>query len=1118
MSSNTKTYKYKQTARQLRIQTREGSFANGVAYTDTPVTEGYSKVLMNYDINSTDSALQPRAGFQAQGIYISADSEKPKLFDLTQGFNTLINSTVKTADAVDSYLNVEAYKDKLLECVQYNTKLNSANLVLLKEFNRAQLSGTSRINNNTNTKNFAEGNISLVSPISNGSEDYYTLCTTEITQPNIHKQYCMTNLYTKKPVGCFAFNNTYYTFSNARVSGDTTKYVAEFTLNALNATITDSNSKDTTGQYLCFDEDTSNLCICKYLTNETTNTDTVEYVYIDAKTVNPEIIGDTISVSVSDAQDYLSQTIDTFSNMIPINAHTERVTVFDAQGNSAALRAIIKTISVKDFLKQIYTTLLVNTLKKIPNINTYNEAQFGQCVKITLTLAQRHSTESVTKVYYIFYTPEGVTIYDKLSAIPENLLFPQLHYFKNFDTKYMSDIAICRHKQDAARNNILTDFRIIPQQLNPSEAGTTGYNMLLDAPYAFTCEQGPFDILGVIPYLPDNKIALTPTINKDLILKCFYRAPTTDSSRRVTWEWREVGATNWTKLKDEIIDFSKYNNMPLECAFSSAVTQCIVRVTFSNPENVVTNVDGSKVEYVDAIRALGMNFITEADTSVNAETINYDLSTATGMLEWQSRLVLWGVTDAENIIFTSAVNNPNYFPYPNNIDILDEPVLHCAVYGKDLIVLTPTKLYRLVFDETGITWTKEIVQNNLHISATDIPMCQIIKNMLFFKSGNYYYMLVPKSGSLVGDTTIAPVSNTIKYFLDNFTKESKDILNKTYDNIFKDYIITDPAGQPYTKRLEDYFVTYNSYIDNTSMVLNYVYDYAGFAANSTIPTGVSAGHTDDFGWVWDLNTNYNIPDYNMYLILSLIYDTSTYTWRFKAYMTPRILTPIYINALSQNLYLYLTEYDLSSDFENTADIYKHAPCFVQVYKTPEMCSDNLITAGKSTNTRRYVKDFADLEDLTPLKNYQYLDTGYRILTSTVDFKKRFREVQFSLNNISQKQLTFYSTFLLDGNLRKDPLGYNTRVVYDEDNPGVGTLVVERPYLPADIIAAITTGNTTLNETFLLDNAAFPELAYWKVRVEVSGKGYIPRLQLRCTSEELYNIISLNWVYRTMNSR
>ena len=153
-------------------------------------------------------------------------------------------------------------------------------------------------------------------------------------------------------------------------------------------------------------------------------------------------------------------------------------------------------------------------------------------------------------------------------------------------------------------------------------------------------------------------------------------------------------------------------------------------------------------------------------------------------------------------------------------------------------------------------------------------------------------------------------------------------------------------------------------------------------------------------------------------------------------------------------------------------------------------------------------------DFPVIKNYQYLDTGYRILTTSVDFKKRFREVQFSLNNISQKPLTFYTEFLIDGNLRKDSQGYTTRVVYDENDNTTGTLVVERPYLAP----IVTPGNTTLNETFVLDNTAFPELAYWKVRVQVSGKGYTPRLQLVCQSEEPYSLFSMNWVYRTMNSR
>ena len=168
-----------------------------------------------------------------------------------------------------------------------------------------------------------------------------------------------------------------------------------------------------------------------------------------------------------------------------------------------------------------------------------------------------------------------------------------------------------------------------------------------------------------------------------------------------------------------------------------------------------------------------------------------------------------------------------------------------------------------------------------------------------------------------------------------------------------------------------------------------------------------------------------------------------------------------------------------------------------------------------------------------LKNNQYLDTGYRILTSNVDLKKRFREMQISINNASQKALTFYTAFIVDGNLRKDMQGYTTKTIIDPEDPRTGVLLVERPYIdprylpsvPELVVSVedyinpdITPGDTTLDDSFVLDNSQFPDLAYWKIRVDVSGKGYTPRLQLLSVNEQDYSVLSLNWVYRTMNSR
>ena len=70
--------------------------------------------------------------------------------------------------------------------------------------------------------------------------------------------------------------------------------------------------------------------------------------------------------------------------------------------------------------------------------------------------------------------------------------------------------------------------KITPQQLNPTEASSWGYNMLLTDPYTFECENTAVNlvtILGILPYDNAGKVLLTPRKNQQFTLKGYYRAP-----------------------------------------------------------------------------------------------------------------------------------------------------------------------------------------------------------------------------------------------------------------------------------------------------------------------------------------------------------------------------------------------------------------------------------------------------------------------------------------------------------------------------------------------------------------------------------------------------------------
>lgn len=47
---------------------------------------------------------------------------------------------------------------------------------------------------------------------------------------------------------------------------------------------------------------------------------------------------------------------------------------------------------------------------------------------------------------------------------------------------------------------------------------------------------------------------------------------------------------------------------------------------------------------------------------------------------------------------------------------------------------------------------------------------------------------------------------------------------------------------------------------------------------------------------------------------------------------------------------------------------------------------------------------------------------------------------------------------------------------------------------------------------------FPKLTVAKVRVRVSGKGYGGSVKILSMNEEPYELLNINWVYRTMFAR
>lgn len=157
----------------------------------------------------------------------------------------------------------------------------------------------------------------------------------------------------------------------------------------------------------------------------------------------------------------------------------------------------------------------------------------------------------------------------------------------------------------------------------------------------------------------------------------------------------------------------------------------------------------------------------------------YDITTATSCCLWGNRMVLWGCADYDNTLFISYLDNFYYFPIPHNVALFDSNIISCVPYLGSLLVFTADKIYKLSESEAG-AFTQEVVQNDMPIAQEDATYLRTIKNMVLFKSGKYYYMVVPKSQSLTGELTIAPISKNIAGFLNDIPKAVSEILTLMY--------------------------------------------------------------------------------------------------------------------------------------------------------------------------------------------------------------------------------------------------------------------------------------------------------------------------------------------------
>lgn len=657
--------------------------------------------------------------------------------------------------------------------------------------------------------------------------------------------------------------------------------------------------------------------------------------------------------------------------------------------------------------------------------------------------------------YAIFKKPKKAEIHkmqlqdlDPIARHVGTFAFNNNYYF--FRRRDDGTVKLCYTKlteRDATGFHAYKPYEIVPRTLTPKEAVMWGYNMLSSNPYNFTNELIADSVVfhGMLPYDANDKLMMSPQINQNIILKCFYGAGL-GLKISFVWEWKEAGADTWVSLGEDTRTITAAD--PLTKTFSSPAQNVMVRITAYKWNGEVKDTVPLQVLTV------GFNFSKEVyGSTANVATKTYDLSTCAGMTYWKNRLVFYGVDST--LLFMSDVNNPEYVPYPNGTELFDEPIRYAMPFLDNLLVFTSTQLHMLTLNADGLSWTKKCIQSNLYIQEWDVHLIKAVKNMVFFKSGNYYYMVVPSKASTTGDLTVAPISKMIEPLLDNFQKSVDELLDFMY-------YYRDGVELVHYYNFLDYEDVHNVYMFKTSRVGTFVN-------------------------------------------LSLLYNISTRSWRAYLFESDNVVVPFRQDATKKGVLmslvpvliserLYPTLQYIQYDKANVADFY-----LLQVAAGAEDPVELFKTAHF-------------------FRNYQLLDTGYREHAS--DFKKRYRELQFKLNNVSQETLRFYTDFMIDGELRKTISKYEMYHELDPEDPNYGLITMERVYVDP----LLAPGVTILAESeedincWQLDLSMFPEAVLWKIRVPISGKGFAPRMRLISFNECPYEILSTAWVHRQLNSR
>lgn len=558
-------------------------------------------------------------------------------------------------------------------------------------------------------------------------------------------------------------------------------------------------------------------------------------------------------------------------------------------------------------------------------------------------------------------------------------------YFMHSGKLSVLDIAYTDSTKTSAHFSIT---ECTPKEIAPSLTINYGYNMLKAQPYTFSntlIATGALYGLGVVPYDDDGNLLLSARPGTPITFNLIYRYPQVHVSNaetyRVQWELQDNDAGTSAEIIQGWQQSPVYNpgdEIKLNCTPTVQNFSLIARIYISSDiaeqeeeweanENLQSLCKKEEFVTPECVTTLASYYISsdDATSSKNSEAVVYDLGTAQGMCVWQQRLVAWGIHGAKSTMWVSEVNDPTYFPYPNNVEIFNEDIIKVVPYLTDLLIFTKSSIYRCKLNEDGLTYTTTRVQDKLNMDYDDALSVIAVQNMVFFRSDNYYYMVVPNYSYNTGTYGIqlAPISRPTEHLFDNFSKAILDIINSTYG------LSPDLLNYPLKHNLQWYTVQQDG---------NEVHNI--FCISVQQQTTSTSGYAP-------------IGDFCVHII----YDSVLRAWSVQIEESDLYAPCIYNNTATGE-----TEYIKIRSTLSGLSIVKYK------YDNKDIVDDNVIS-----------------HELT-YANRQYLDTGNRDFAE--DLKKRFREVQFCVNILDRGRLKFNTGFVVDDTPEVLPYRWNVEVI------------------------------------------------------------------------------------------